>query len=47
MRRVQAAVSEEDYRDQAAASVELEEVEVELDMVAVAPITDWAASIMV
>lgn len=49
MRRVQAAVSEEDYRDQAAASVELEEVEVELDMVAVAvaAITDWAASIMV
>lgn len=44
MRRVQAAVLEEDYRDQAAA---LEE-EVELDMVAVAvaAITDWAASIM-
>lgn len=44
MRRVRAVVSEEDYRDQAAA---LEE-EVELDMVAVAvaAITDWAASIM-
>lgn len=44
MRRVQAAVLEEDYRDLAAASVEAEE----LDMVAVAvaAITDWAASIM-
>lgn len=44
MRPVQAAVLEEDYRDQVAASEE----EVELDMVAVAvaAITDWAASIM-
>lgn len=45
MRPVQAAVSEEDYRDQAAASEAAAE-EVELDMVAVAAITDWAASIM-